>query len=36
LVVQVTKARDLQTRQRSLIFDVEYPEAEPGTQPRHR
>lgn len=33
---KVTKARDLQTRQRSLIFEVDYPEAEEGVQPRHR
>src|SRR5438309_530491 len=33
---QVTKSRDLQTRQRSITFEVDYPEAEEGNQPRHR
>lgn len=33
---KVTKARDLRTRQRSLLFEIDYPEAESGTQPRHR
>lgn len=33
---KVTKSRDLQSRQRSLTFEVDYPEAEEGIQPRHR
>lgn len=33
---KVTKARDLTTNQRSLLFEVDYPEAEDGAQPRHR
>ncbi len=33
---QVTKSRDLHTRQRSITFEVDYPEAEEGFQPRHR
>jgi len=33
---KVTKARDLSTRQRSLIFEVDYPQAEEDVQPRHR
>jgi splicing factor 3A subunit 2 len=33
---RVTKSRDLRTRQRSLLFELEYPEAEAGVQPRHR
>lgn len=33
---KVTKSRDLYTRQRSLAFEVDYPEAESGVQPRHR
>ncbi len=32
----MTKSRDLRTMQRALTFEVEYPEAEAGTQPRHR
>ncbi|KAJ1398887.1 hypothetical protein B484DRAFT_458417 [Ochromonadaceae sp. CCMP2298] len=32
---KVTKSRD-QTMQRSLTFEVDYPEAEEGCQPRHR
>ena len=32
----MTKSRDLNTRQRSLTFEVDYPEAEEGIQPRHR
>jgi splicing factor 3A subunit 2 len=32
----VTKSRDLATRQRSLTFEIDYPEAENGLQPRHR
>ena len=34
--IQVTKSRDLNTRQRSITFEVEYPEADEGFQPRHR
>ena len=30
------KSRDLQTHQRSLTFDIDYPEADEQTQPRHR
>uniref|UniRef100_A0A383WL24 Matrin-type domain-containing protein n=1 Tax=Tetradesmus obliquus TaxID=3088 RepID=A0A383WL24_TETOB len=33
---RVTKQYDLETRQRSLLFQVEYPEIEEGTRPRHR
>ena len=33
---QVTKSRDLHSRQRSLTFEIDYPEAESGVQPRHR
>jgi splicing factor 3A subunit 2 len=33
---QVSKSRDLLTRQRSLTFEVDYPESAPGLQPRHR
>jgi splicing factor 3A subunit 2 len=33
---QVTKSRDLVTKQRSLTFEVDYPEAENAVQPRHR
>eukprot|EP01041_Mallomonas_annulata_P009974 gene9974-20736_t len=33
---KVTKSRDLQTRQKSLTFEVDYPEGEGGIQPRHR
>lgn len=33
---KVTKARDVETRQRSLVFDIDYPEGEKGLQPRHR
>jgi len=33
---KVTKSRDLTTKQRSLLFEVDYPEAEEGSQPRHR
>lgn len=33
---KVTKSRDLYTRQRSLTFEVDYPEVEEGVQPRHR
>eukprot|EP01039_Chlorochromonas_danica_P010534 gene10534-11671_t len=33
---KVTKSRDLLTRQRALLFEVDYPEVESGAQPRHR
>lgn len=33
---KVTKARDAETGQRTLLFEVDYPEAEDGVQPRHR
>jgi len=33
---KVTKSRDMHTRQRSLTFEIDYPEAEVGIQPRHR
>jgi splicing factor 3A subunit 2 len=33
---KVTKSRDPVTNQRSLLFEVDYPEAEDGVQPRHR
>mmetsp|Transcript_10432 Transcript_10432/g.31347 ORF Transcript_10432/g.31347 Transcript_10432/m.31347 type:complete len:220 (-) Transcript_10432:2665-3324(-) len=33
---KVTKSRDPRTRQRTLIFEVDYPDAEAGLQPRHR
>ena len=33
---QVTKSRDLITRQRSLTFELDYPENEEDMQPRHR
>lgn len=36
IYLQVTKSRDLRTMQRALTFEVEYPEAEAGSQPRHR
>lgn len=32
----MTKSRDISTRQRSLTFEVDYPEAAEGSQPRHR
>ena len=32
----MTKSRDLRTQQRSLTFEVDYPEAMDGSQPRHR
>ena len=32
----MTKSRDVYTRQRSLTFEVDYPEAVEGFQPRHR
>ncbi|CAM6011764.1 hypothetical protein CY35_12G047400 [Sphagnum magellanicum] len=33
---RVTKQYDPETRQRSLLFQIEYPEIEDGTKPRHR
>eukprot|EP00878_Enallax_costatus_P029228 GHUV01031673.1.p1 GENE.GHUV01031673.1~~GHUV01031673.1.p1 ORF type:complete len:282 (+),score=85.91 GHUV01031673.1:785-1630(+) len=33
---RVTKQYDQDTRQRSLLFQVEYPEIEEGSRPRHR
>jgi len=33
---KVTKSRDMLTRQRSLTFEVDYPQTEEGVQPRHR
>ena len=33
---RVTKQRDIQTGQRCLLFQVDYPEIEDGVQPRHR
>ena len=33
---RVTKQFDHDTRQRSLLFQVDYPEIEDGTKPRHR
>ena len=33
---QVTKSRDLQSKQRVLSFEIEYPEGAEGVQPRHR
>lgn len=33
---KVTKSRDLSTRQRSLTFEVDYPDSAPDIQPRHR
>ena len=33
---RVTKQLDPETRQKSLLFEVEYPEIESGLQPRHR
>lgn len=33
---KVTKSRDLNTRQRALLFEVDYPEADADCQPRHR
>ncbi len=32
----MTKSRDLQTKQRSLTFEVDYPECVDMVQPRHR
>jgi splicing factor 3A subunit 2 len=33
---RVTKSRDLHTRQRSIAFELDFPESEEGAQPRHR
>lgn len=33
---KVTKSRDLSTKQRSLTFEVDYPDAVEDVQPRHR
>ena len=33
---KVVKSRDLQTQQRSITFEVDYPESSEGCQPRHR
>lgn len=33
---KVTKSRELDSRQRSLLFEVDFPEAAADTQPRHR
>jgi hypothetical protein len=33
---RITKARDPESTQRTLGFEVDYPEAEEGVQPRHR
>mmetsp|Transcript_8323 Transcript_8323/g.13635 ORF Transcript_8323/g.13635 Transcript_8323/m.13635 type:complete len:299 (+) Transcript_8323:70-966(+) len=33
---KVTKSRDVETKQRSLLFEVDCPEVEEGAQPRHR
>ena len=33
---KVTKSRDLYSRQRCLTFEVDFPEVEEGSQPRHR
>lgn len=33
---KVTKSRDLATKQRMLLFEIDYPEAEDNVQPRHR
>lgn len=32
----MTKSRDLHTKQRSITFEVDYPEVEADCQPRHR
>lgn len=32
----MTKSRDIYTRQRSLTFEIDYPEVAEGSQPRHR
>jgi splicing factor 3A subunit 2 len=33
---KVTKQKDPETGQKSLLFQIEYPEIEEGIQPRHR
>jgi splicing factor 3A subunit 2 len=33
---RVTKRKDPETGQRSLLFEIQYPDIEPGGQPRHR
>ena len=33
---RITKQMDPETEQRSLLFEVDYPEIEDGLQPRHR
>lgn len=33
---KVTKSRDLHTRQRCLVFELEYPDVTENVQPRHR
>lgn len=33
---RVVKQRDPETGQRSLLFEIQYPEIEQGLQPRHR
>ena len=33
---RVTKQLDPETQQKSLLFEIEYPEIESGLQPRHR
>ena len=33
---KVTKSRDLKTKQRTLLFELDYPEATDDLQPRHR
>jgi splicing factor 3A subunit 2 len=34
--IQVTKQREPETGQHSLLFQVDYPEIAEGTRPRHR
>lgn len=34
--VQVTKQRDQETGQHSLLFQIDYPEIADGVRPRHR
>lgn len=33
---KVTKSRDVATKQRSLLFEIDYPESDADVQPRHR
>ena len=33
---RVIKQKDPETRQKSLLFEIEYPEIEPKLQPRYR